>query len=446
MEVTSPSCDISLAFGRESVSAQMPAKNLTGVLEPQVFREGRDARALVADALAHPVGTPSLGEMVHSGQRIAIVTSDMTRPCPSQQLVPFVLDELTAAGVPTRDVLVVVALGLHRRMAQRELEEALGRRVFQEVTVVNHDPSHTLHLGTTENGTPVEIFRPVAEADIRICIGNVDLHYFAGYSGGAKAILPGCASESAVTANHRLMTHLGSGTGRLEGNPVRFDLEQGVELLGVDFILNAVLDNRHQVVGAFAGDVIEAHRMACRMTAQRSRVPVQELADIVVAGAGGSPEDVNLYQAQKALDNAALAVRDGGIIILVGECREGLGNQIFEAWMRQAHSPDELLERLGQEFVLGGHKAAAIAKVTKRVEVYLVSAMLEETARACGMVPFGHLNDAVSAALEKAGSEAAVLVMPAAASTLPVLEPSGSRSPVILFRRSEPSDSTRQGG
>jgi nickel-dependent lactate racemase len=267
----------------------------------------------------------------------------------------------------------------------------------------------------------VDIFRPVVEADLRICLGNLELHYFAGYSGGAKAIMPGCASNATVQANHAMMVRPQAAAGRLDGNPVRTDLEEGAALVGADFILNVVVDGQRRIVGAVAGEVTAAHRRGCEMVAQRGMVAVPRSADVVLVSAGGYPKDIDLYQAQKALDNAAHAVRDGGVIVLVAECGEGFGNATFETWLRSAHSPDEVLERLQEGFVLGGHKAAAVARVLRRAHVYLVSSMPEQAVRGCGMLPFSDAGRAVEAAMLHSGPSARVLVMPEGGSVLPVV-------------------------
>jgi nickel-dependent lactate racemase len=329
------------------------------------------------------------------------------------------LDELSAAGVPDQDILTIVALGLHRPMTTPELESAVGAGVYRRVRVVNHDPVDTVRLGVTSAGTPVELFRPLVEADLLVCLGNLELHYFAGYSGGAKAILPGCASETTVRANHAMMVRPGAAAARLEGNPVRADIEEGAGLLGVDFILNVLVDGNHRIASAVAGEVTAAHRRGCEIVARHSTIPVPGPADIVLVSAGGYPKDVNLYQAQKALDNAAHAVRQGGIIVLVAECREGYGNQTFETWMSEARSPDDLLDRIQQEFVLGGHKAAAVAAVLKRAQVWLVSTLPADSVQRCGLVPFDDVVKAMEAALGRTGPGAGIIVLPQGGSILP---------------------------
>ncbi len=410
---------IALPFGRGSVSAQIPPGNLLGIFPPRPLGTAAgDEGELIRGALANPVGTPRLRDLARRGQKVVIVASDLTRPCPSERLLPPILDELSAAGVRDEDVTVVIGLGLHRPITEAERMEAVGEAVFRRVRVVNHDVNDTVPLGRTSFGTPVEVFRGVVEADFRLCLGNVEFHYFAGYSGGAKAIVPGCASEATVTANHAMMVRPEAQAGRLEGNPVRADLEEGAGMVGVDFVLNVVVDGEHRITQAVAGDVRAAHRVACEWVAQRGMVPIPSLADIVLVSAGGYPKDVNLYQAQKALDNAAYAVRPGGIIILVAECAEGCGNRTFEQWMTSGDTPAALLARIQERFVLGGHKAAAVAVVAQKAQVFLVSPSMASL-RLVGVENYDSLDAALDEAWRRLGRGAKVLVLPEGGSVLP---------------------------
>jgi nickel-dependent lactate racemase len=418
-------CDLKLPFGKSALEVEIPTRNLLGVFLPRETLKQPTERRVLEEALARPQGTGRLRDLARAGQKVVIVISDMTRPCPSARLLPPVLDELGAAGVPDEDITVVVALGLHRPMTAAELELAVGSDLQRRVPVVNHDPTDTVKIGVTLAGTPVELSRAVVETDLRICLGNLEFHYFAGFSGGAKAILPGCASKAAVTANHSMMVHPEARAGCLERNPVRADIEEASAMLGVDFILNVLLDEQSRIVGAVAGDVTEAHRRGSEQVVRRDTVEIPQQADIVIAGAGGYPKDLNLYQAQKALENAAHAVQTGGVIILAAECAEGFGNDTFETWMKEASSPQAVLKRIQQEFVLGGHKAAAIASTLQRAKVYLVSAMPFEDVRACGMVPFDSLHEAVQCAFQETGQAATVMGLPYGGSSLPVVTNDG---------------------
>ena len=412
---------IRLGYGNEETEVTMPVANLAGIVEPRGESEPFDETRVIDDALARPTGSSRLRDIAKPSQRVAIITSDMTRPCPADQLLPPVLAELATAGVPDAQVTVVAALGLHRAMTRPELQRMVGPSITARVQVLNHDPTDVVAVGTTSAGTPVAFFRPVVEANLRVCLGNLEYHYFAGFSGGVKAIFPGCASRETVTANHAMMVRPEATAGRLAGNPVRADLEEGAAFIGAHFILNVIAGDHGRVVAAAAGDPTLAHRKGCKVVEERGAVRIPGRADIVLASAGGYPKDLNLYQAQKALDNAAHAVTDGGTIILVAECREGLGNDVFEAWMRAAAGPDDLLCRIQREFVLGGHKAAAIGAVEKRARVYLVSSLAEETVSCCGMRPYATAQRAMEAALSDAGPGATVLVLPQGGSVLPVI-------------------------
>jgi nickel-dependent lactate racemase len=409
---------VRLPFGKTHIEARVPSANLTGIFEPHGIQQTADEHLLISEALQHPIASPRLRELVQPGQKVAIMASDLTRPCPSARLLPFVLKELAEAGVRDEDVLIVAALGLHRQMTLAELERMAGLDAYRRFQVINHNPGDVVYLGTTQRGTPVEVFRPVVEADFRVCLGNVEFHYFVGYSGGAKAIIPGCASKKTVTANHAWMVHPDAVSGTYVGNPVRADLEEAAAMVGVDFILNVVVDAHHRILAAVAGDGIAAHRVGCDWIAQRGKVAIPRQGDIVVVSPGGYPKDVNLYQAQKALDGAALAVRPGGIIIWVAECPEGLGNDVFEQWFTSGWTCEQLLDRIQQEFVLGGHKAAAIAKVALQAQLMLVSPNLVDLSLS-GMEHQPTVNVALDTAFARLGSGAGVLVFPQGASILP---------------------------
>ncbi|MPM20252.1 Lactate racemase [bioreactor metagenome] len=414
--------EIELGFGAGVQKLAVPDENLIGILLPNPVEHALTGEEEVLRALSEPIGTPRLGEIVHPGEKIAIVTSDITRPMPSYKVLPALLDELYAAGVRREDITVVFGLGSHRKQTPDEQKKLVGERAFVEVKCIDGDDSDCVHIGTTCRGTPVEIVRPVAEADRRICLGNIEFHYFAGYSGGAKAIMPGVSTRAAIQSNHSRMVEQAAAAGRLDGNPVREDIEEAAGMVGVDFILNVVLDEHKQIVRAVAGDVVRAHREGCRYLDQLYAKRIYERVDIVVVSQGGAPKDLNLYQTQKALDNAKHAVKDGGVIILVGSCKEGMGEHVFEEWMTKSPSPESMIERIERDFQLGGHKAAAIAMVLEHAEIYLVSELEPDFVSSIFLKPFSNVQDAFDAALTRCGEEATVLVMPYGGSTLPKAE------------------------
>lgn len=412
--------DFELGFGTGTQHLSVPDNNLVCVLLPNPVSHEMTGQPEVIRALNNPIGTPRLKDMVHSGEKVAIITSDVTRPMPSDIVLPPLLDELYAAGISKEDVTLVFALGSHRKQTPEEMEKLVGERVFSEIRCVDGDDSDCVQYGKTSRGTPVDIVRVVAEADRRICLGNIEYHYFAGYSGGAKAIMPGVSTRAAIQNNHSRMVETAAAAGRLEGNPVREDIEEAAQMVGVDFIVNVVLDEHKKIVRAVAGDVVQAHREGCRYLDQLYGKPIACQADIVVVSQGGAPKDLNLYQAQKALDNAKHAVKSGGVIILVGSCREGFGEHVFEEWMTNATDSHSMIDRIQMDFQLGGHKAAAIAMVLEDADIYLVSELDPKLVERIFMKPFRAVQEAFDAALRIYGKSASVLVMPYGGSTLPL--------------------------
>ena len=411
---------LEFGYGKGVQTVEVPERNLRAVLLSNPMEHERTGEDAVRYALGHPVGTPRLREIARPGQKAVIVTSDISRPLPSYDVLPAVLEELSAAGIPDEDVTVVFALGSHRHMTAEEREKLAGEEAARRVRLEDSDPDDCIFLGTTTKGTPVDITRRVAEADLRILLGNVEFHYFAGYSGGVKALMPGCSTPAAIQQNHRLMVDERASAGNMDHNPVRDDLEEALRFCPVDFIVNAVLDEHKHIVYAAAGDVIQAHRDACAYLDQMYRKPVPERADIVLVSQGGAPKDANLYQTQKALDNAKYAVKDGGTIILIGACNEGLGSAAFERWLLGAESPEDLIRGIGEHFELGGHKAAAIAMVLRHAEIDLISEMDDGFVRSIFLVPKHSAQEAFTEAMKKYGPDASVIAMPFGGATLPV--------------------------
>ncbi|MBQ5952660.1 MAG: nickel-dependent lactate racemase [Lachnospiraceae bacterium] len=409
-------------FGNSIQEVEVPDRNLIGELHANPVPAGLGEEEEIARALREPVGSPRLREIVHPGETVAIITSDVTRPMPTAKVMPQLLDELYAGGVRPEDITLVFALGSHRKQTEEEHRKLAGERAFREIRCIDSDPDDCVSFGVTSYGTPVDITRTVAEADRRICLGNIEYHYFAGYSGGAKAIMPGCSTRAAIQANHSRMVLPQCCAGSLENNPLRKDIEEAGGMVGIDFILNVVLSEHKEILKAVAGDVTLAHREGCAFLDQLYRISLPEAADIVLVSQGGAPKDLNLYQTQKALDNAKHAVKDGGIIILIGSCREGLGEKTFEEWMTTAPTAHSLIERIGREFKLGGHKAAAIAMVLERAEVDLVSELDADFVRSLFLIPQPSAQAALDHAFAKLGPDARVLSMPYGGSTLPHVE------------------------
>lgn len=410
---------IEVGYGTGTQSAIIPEENIIKILKPNPVTCQLGGEEEVKRALNNPIGAPHISKVVNPGEKVVIITSDITRPIPSYIVMPPLLDALYEAGVSKEDITLVFALGSHRPHTEEEKKRLVGERTYNEIKCVDSDPDDCIHMGTTKMGTPVDITRVVAEADKKICLGNIEYHYFAGYSGGAKAIMPGVSTRRAIQHNHSRMVDEKACAGNIADNPIRQDIEEAGDICGIDYIVNVVLDEHKKIIFAAAGDVTQAHREGCRFLDNLYQVAIPERADIVIVSQGGAPKDLNLYQTQKALDNSKHAVKKGGTVILVGSCKEGLGEDTFEEWMIEAKKPEDLLIRIKEDFKLGGHKAAAIAMVLENADIKLISDMDDEFVKSIFMDPYDSLQKAFDDAIKKQGVDASVIIMPYGGSTLP---------------------------
>ena len=410
---------LTFKIGERSQDVNVRDDVVLGVLEPNEVTVDLTEEPEVKRALENPIGSPRLKDIIKPGEKIAIITSDVTRPMATWKVMPALLDELYAGGAKKEDITLVFALGSHRKQTDEERHHLAGDRAWNEIKCVDSDPDDCVHLGKTEHGTPLDITRVVAEADRRICVGNIEYHYFAGYSGSSKAIMPGSSTREAIQVNHSMMIDPKACAGNITDNPLRKDIDEAASKVGVDFILNVVQSPQKVILKAVAGDMIKAHREGCKFLDKLYRKDIPERADIVMVSQGGSPKDLNLYQTQKALDNSKHAIKKGGVVILIGSCKEGLGEKTFEEWLTTAPNPHSLIERIHKDFKLGGHKAAAIAMVMENADIYLVSDLEDDFVKKLFMTPFKTVQDAYDAAVKKLGADAKVLAMPFGGSTLP---------------------------
>ncbi|MDI9598697.1 MAG: nickel-dependent lactate racemase [Acidobacteriota bacterium] len=412
---------ISVPYGEGALEAVLPdgldvtvigpGCGLGEEVAPPVAPSAADEQAEIRRALAEPIGAPRLSELAAAARTAAVVVSDVTRPCPSHRILPALLEELSP--LRPEQISILFALGGHRPHSPEEQVRLVGEEVARSgVRLLDLETSRCRPVGTTSRGTRLEVFEPYLEADLRVCVGNIEYHYFAGFSGGAKAVVPGLCSYAAISDNHSMMLAPTARAGIMEGNPVREDIDEAAEMIGIDFILNVLLDEEKRIWHAVAGHFLAAHRAGAEVYDRRCDLRIAEAADVVIASPGGRPKDINLYQAQKTLDNVSGAVKDGGVIVLVARCPEGFGQRVFEEWMTGMGRPQVLIDRIRREFVLGGHKAAAVAGLLDRADVYLVSEFPDDVVRRMCMTPFSSVDEAVAAALARAGDAARCLVVP----------------------------------
>ncbi|MDL2260984.1 nickel-dependent lactate racemase [Methanimicrococcus sp. OttesenSCG-928-J09] len=416
---------VSVPYGSGEVSFELPESSFLSFVLPadegESTPETANSDKIVRDALKNPVGTRRLSEMADPFQKIAIIINDITRPTPSAYLIPFVLEELAEAGVPDENITFYFALGLHRAQNRDEIKKLLGDDIYKRFKFIQHEVGTfpTTSFGETSRGTPIEIYSDIPENDLIVGIGEVGFHYYAGYSGGAKSLLPGVSSKKSVITNHKMMIEKNAASGRID-SPVRQDLEEAAGIIGLDFILNVVLDSHKKVIAAFSGDYIKAHREGVKVVDAMYKINV-EPADAVIVSCGGYPKDINLYQTNKALDNATQAVKEGGAIIVVAECRDGIGNEIYNRWNKECKTACEAVARFKAEFEFGGHKAATTAAASQRFDLYLVSSLPTEDAAEAFFNPCESVEDAIAQVLAK-NPDAKFHVIPYGGQTLPVMK------------------------
>ncbi len=418
--------DVWLPYGKSDVCVRVPARNLLGSIEPKETAGVQDSKAEVERALREVIGSKRLSEIANSESKVAIVVDDMTRHTPTSIMILPVLSELQTAGVKDENITVIFGCGTHRAVKQEEAVKIIGEEAFRRVKTVSHDckAQDLVYVGTTKtHGNKVFLNRIFAEADVKVLLGDVGFHYYAGYGGGRKSVMPAISSEETIKQNHAMLLNSNARTGLLDGNPVHQDMTEAATLAKVDFILNVVTNSKDEIVKAFAGDVQQAFGEAVKLVDEMYRVKVDRRADIVVVSPGGYPSDINLYQAHKGLDNALEVVKRGGVIILVAECVEGHGNQVFYDWMKRFKDLKEAEREIKRNFAMGGHKAYYLLKALQNHQIILVSSLPDyyasnifrlKTARA--------VNDALGEAMKLAGSQARVWTMPYGNFTLPTVQ------------------------
>jgi nickel-dependent lactate racemase len=434
---------IELPYLNKSFPLEFPDEYLLAVAEPNEFKTRGTPKEMLVEALAHPYGPEdsentsrqsghnwrSLEEFLKGGKQVLIIVNDATRPTPTATILEDLLPSLEKAGITIENLTILVATGAHRSPTANEFHQILGSLYYKlRERCIHHDArkeGETVNLGTTRNGTPIELNKQLFRADRIIATGSVEPHYFAGFTGGRKAFLPGIASYRTIEANHKQALSPAAHSLALEGNPVHEDMMDALPLIKAPvFSIMTVLDKEQGVAAVTAGDLLTSFYAAVKIAREIFCVHVPSLADIVVSVAK-FPMDIDLYQSQKAIDNGAIALKDGGDLILVSSCRDGIGDEAYAQLLAQASSPEDALTCIKSGYKLGYHKAAKMAAVSSRATVTAITELQVEWLSSMFIESAASPQEALDKALKKAKAQGitkpSILILPDGCVTVPAV-------------------------
>ena len=417
---------VQLAYGRGHLPVDLPADRTT-VIEPANRPGLEDERRAVMHALENPIGARSLRDWISPRQKVCILFTDLTRATPNHRLIPWLLEYLKF--VPRENILLINQLGTHRPNTREELETLLTPEVVRDYRVINHEPENPavlVQLGQTRSGTPALLNRNFVEADVRIVTGFIEPHFFAGFSGGPKGIMPGVAGLETVVSNHgaRNIGHANSTFGITLGNPIWEEMRDIALRVGPSFLLNVALNDNREITGVFAGDLIAAHQTGCEFVRQSAMQKFDAPFDIVVTTNSGYPLDLNLYQGVKGMSAGARVIKPGGTLILACECREGVPDDSWLARiLHSASSPEEILTLLATPgYVRPEQWQAQIqALIQRKAIVFLYSSLPDEKVRAAHLNPCRDIGRKVQELLSQRANGTRIAVLPQGPLTIPYL-------------------------
>jgi len=416
--------EIWLPYGKTKVSVKVPEENFKGAIETKDDDVVKNLASHIERSLQKPICSRPLRSMVKAGERAVLVIEGTVRSTIVNDLVAPVIMELIGAGLRPEEITVLFGTNMQGSTRVQQILQVGETELLSRLKILSHNCRSKDHVrvGETSRGTGVFLNTMFAKADVKILIGSVGLHPYAGYTGGRTGVLPGVSGEQTISHNHALLVHVNAHPAVLNGNPVSEDMTEAAELAGVDFMVNAVLNRAGQTVRVFSGDLQKAFHSASTKVGDMCKVPCESKVDIAVVSAGGSPEDATLCQSIESLCYALDVVEDGGAIVLVAECSEGYGNQVFGQWMERFDKSRRLEQEITKKFEIGGQYAYLLAKTLEKVRVYLVSTIPDYyVSRVFRMRPGRTVTGALQTSLRTIGKDSRVLVIPHGASTLPVL-------------------------
>lgn len=422
--------NIKLPYGKEFLEVEIPDERLNAILESDInkYKPELDEVDLVREALENPIGTPKLRDMAKGKDKVVIIASDHTRPVPSKIIMPLMLEEIRK-GNPDADITILISTGCHRATTKEELIEKFGPEIVANEKIHVHDcddESMLVNIGVLPSGGLLIINRLAVEADLLVAEGFIEPHFFAGFSGGRKSVLPGIASRATVMYNHNaeFIDNEKARTGMLDGNPIHRDMLYAARAARLDFIVNVIINSKKEIIHAVAGDCDLAHRQGCEFLGKYCRVKSAP-SDIVVSTNGGYPLDQNIYQAVKGMTAAEATVNEGGVIIMVAKSNDGHGGERFYKTFKEEKDVDRMMETFlatpSEETIPDQWQSQIFARVLKKAKIIYVSDAPDDMVEDLHMIPARTVEEAIEKADEILGKkDSKITVIPDGVSVIVV--------------------------
>jgi lactate racemase len=418
--------EVNLSYGKKGLKINIP--DYAKVVAPNQIEVPEDDHQMVINALRNPIGTKPLRDMVSPKNKIVIVISDITRPTPNHKLVPWLLEELSQ--VPIENITIINGTGTHRDETRDELIEMLGKKIVDTVRIINHhchEKSELAHVGRSKFGCEVYLNKEYVEADFRIVTGFIEPHFFAGFSGGPKGIMPGIAGIETILNFHnaKMIGHPLATWGVLENNPLQEMTREINTFCKPDFLLNVALTGSNQITNVFAGELVAAHSTGCAFVKEHAMIKCDERFDVVITTNAGYPLDQNLYQAVKGMNAAQKIVKQGGTIICAAECIEGMpehGN--FTKILEMRDTPKELLQMINEPSfqMFDQWEAQRLAMIQEWADVYLYSTLPDKSVQIAKLTPTKNIESTLNMLQSKYGTNMSIAVLPFGPLTIPYVE------------------------
>lgn len=413
-----------LPYGKEKIPISLPQKNLLKICLLKDKPGVEDNIEEIKEAIKNPIGSKTISQIAQEKHTAVVICTDITRPTPDKLLIPPILDELNKGGISDKNIKVIIALGQHRKMTEEEMKEKVGEKILKRIKVVQHDPDNNLfYLGKSKRGNELWVNKDVAQADVKISTGNIIPHRYAGYGGGAKSILPGVSSRETIGHNHLYVETGEAALGKIEGNPVREEMEEAAKMIGLDMIVNTVMNVKNEIVKVVAGNPAMAHQAGVKVCNDIYGVKIPEKADIILASS--YPMDISFHQASKTLEAIGHIIKEKSTIIMLSPCYEGIGGKDFVDYLKEK-TPEDIIKSIKahkEKNVVSGVISYLIAKCKEKAKIYLISEGIQDKdIMEMGMLPAKSVQSVLNDVLKDYGDEAKVLVLPTAPITLPLLE------------------------